>query len=99
MAMPPFDWNLKKEEQNIQKHGVDFATASQIWAGSVFERVDNRRNYGEVRFLAFGEVEGRVLAVVYTWREATRRIISARKANPRERALFSEEAGRRGGAP
>lgn len=93
--MPPFDWNLKKEEQN----GVDFATASQIWAGSVFERVDNRRNYGEVRFLAFGEVEGRVLAVVYTWREATRRIISARKANPRERALFSEEAGRRGGAP
>jgi uncharacterized protein len=97
--MPLFDWHLKKEVHNIQKHEVDFATASQIWAGSVFERVDKRRDYGEVRFLAFGEVEGRVLAVVYTWRGVTRRIISARKANPRERALFNEEARRRGGAP
>jgi uncharacterized DUF497 family protein len=44
--MPPFDWDLKKEEQNIQKHGVDFATASQLWGGSVFERVDSRRDYG-----------------------------------------------------
>ena len=97
--MAPFDWDPNKEEENVRKHGVDFTTASEIWDGSVFERVDDRRDYGEVRFVAFGEVEERILAVVFTWRGMTRRIISARKANPRERALFNEEARRRSGAP
>ena len=63
------------------------------------ERADDRRDYGEPRFLAFGEIEGRVLAIVFTWRGMTRRIISARKANPRERTLFNEEVRRRGEAP
>jgi uncharacterized DUF497 family protein len=97
--MAPFEWDSNKEEENIRKHGVDFTIASQLWDGQVFERTDDRHNYGEVRFLAFGEIEGRVLAVVFTWRGMTRRIISARKANPRERALFNEEARRRTGAP
>jgi uncharacterized protein len=97
--MAPFEWDPNKEEDNLRKHGVDFTTASEIWDGSVFERVDDRRDYGEVRFVAFGEVAQRILAVVFTWRGMTRRIISARKANPRERALFNEEARRRAGAP
>ena len=97
--MAPFDWDPKKEEENVRRHGVDFTTASEIWDGSVFERVDDRRDYGEVRFVAFGEVEEQILAVVFTWRGMARRIISARKANPRERALFDEEAQRRGGGP
>ena len=94
-----FEWDSNKEEENIRKHGVNFTAASQIRDGWVFERVDDRRDYGEVRFLAFGKIEGRVLAVVFTRRGMARRIISARKANPRERALFDEEAQRRGGGP
>ena len=97
--MAPFEWDPNKEEENILKHGVDFATASQLWDGLVFERIDDRRDYGEIRFLAFGEIEGRALAVVFTRRGVARRLISARKANPRERALFNEEARRRSGAP
>jgi uncharacterized protein len=107
--MAPFEWDSNKEEENIRKHGVDFTIASQLWDRLVFERIDDRRNYGEIRFLAFGEIEGRVLAVVFTWRGVARRLISARKANPSERALFYEnpieralfyeEARRRGGAP
>jgi hypothetical protein len=94
-----FEWDSNKEEENIRKHGVNFTAASQIWDGWVFERVDDRRDYGEIRFLAFGKIEGRVLAVVFTQRGMARRIISARKANPRERALFDQEAQRRGGGP
>jgi hypothetical protein len=94
-----FEWDSNKEEENIRKHGANFTAASQIWDGWVFERVDDRHDYEEVRFLAFGKIEGRVLAVVFTRRGMARRIISARKANPRERALFDEEAQRRGGAP
>ena len=62
--MAPFEWDSNKEEENIRKHGVDFTIASQLWDRLVFERIDDRRNYGEIRFLAFGEIEGRVLAVV-----------------------------------
>jgi uncharacterized DUF497 family protein len=54
--MESFDWDPSKEQANIHKYGVDFTTASQIWDGWVFGRVDDRRDYGELRFLAFGEV-------------------------------------------
>ena len=97
--MALFEWDPNKERENIRNHGVDFVTTSQIWDRLVFERVDDRRDYGEVRFLAFGEIEDRVLAVVFTQRGMARRIISARKTNPRERALFNEEPRRRSGAP
>ncbi|NJL83331.1 MAG: BrnT family toxin, partial [Chloroflexaceae bacterium] len=45
---------------------------------------DTRYNYGEERFIAIGESQGRVLAVTYTWRGDTIRIISARKATKNE---------------
>ena len=47
-----FEWDSNKEEENICKHGVNFTAASQIWDGWVFERVDDRRDYGEVRFFS-----------------------------------------------
>jgi uncharacterized DUF497 family protein len=90
-----FKWDPKKEFQNVEKHGIDFTTASLIWDGFVVERPDNR-DYGEPRFIAFGVAEGRVLAVVYTPRETVRRIISARIAARRERRFYEEEVDRRG---
>jgi uncharacterized protein len=94
-----FEWDRKKEALNVHKHGVDFETASLIWDRFVSERLDNRRNYGEPRFVAFGIAEGRVLAVVYTPRGAGRRIISARIADRRERRLYEEEVASHGQAP
>jgi uncharacterized DUF497 family protein len=52
--MADFEWDPAKEFFNIQKHGIDFSTAKLICDGSVFERVDRRRAYGEVRIQAFG---------------------------------------------
>ena len=49
---------------------------------------DTRRDYGERRIIAFGQVDGRVLVCVYTWRGSEqaplRWIISLRKANKGE---------------
>jgi hypothetical protein len=56
--------------ENLRKHGTDFTTASWIWRGSVLERIDDRRDYGEVGILAFGKVGGRLIAVLFTWRGA-----------------------------
>ena len=46
---------------------------------------DARQDYGETRCRAFGILEGRLLVVVFTVRDGVLRIISARKANARER--------------
>jgi uncharacterized protein len=97
--MPDFKWDPAKEAINVRKHGFDFTTASQIWRGSVAERIDHRSDYGETRIIAVGQVDDSILVVVFTWRGETRRIISARKANSRERALFEEENARRDKAP
>jgi uncharacterized protein len=88
--MAEFEWDPAKETSNRLKHGVDFETASVIWDGPVIEKRDARRDYGEARVIALGMVERRILAVVYTWRHETRRIISARKATRRERQNYEE---------
>jgi uncharacterized DUF497 family protein len=89
--MAEFEWDPVKEQRNIEKHDIDFSTASLIWQERVLEKIDDRRDYQEVRFRAWGEVEGRVVAVAFTWRGTARRIISARKANPRETRVFEKE--------
>jgi len=82
--MAEFEWDPEKERINTTKHKVDFRAASRIWEGIVLQSMDDRRDYGEIRIQALGEVDGRLMVVVFTWRGTTRRIISARKANPRE---------------
>jgi len=97
--MADFEWDPQKEQSNLRKHHLDFTTASLIWNGLVVEKTDDRRGYGERRIVAIGETAGRVVVVVYTWRGEDRRIISARRANSREKSLFEEEIKRRRGAP
>jgi|HubBroStandDraft_6_1064221.scaffolds.fasta_scaffold1150377_2 uncharacterized DUF497 family protein len=93
--MADFEWDPEKESFNLRKHGIDFTTALLIWENPVYERADKRRDYGESRFVAFGTVVDHVLAIVYTPRGEARRIISARKANAREKVLYETEIGPR----
>ncbi len=83
-----FEWDEEKRQSNLRKHGIDFVRAAAIFNGPVLEKVDNRYNYGETRFVALGEVEGVVLFVVITWRGSVCRIVSARRANKRERQQY-----------
>jgi uncharacterized protein len=64
----------------LARHGVDFELAKLIFEGPTLEGPDDRRNYGERRFGAFGLAKGIVLFVFCTWRGRRRRLISARKA-------------------
>lgn len=97
--MDGFEWDPQKESRNLKEHRLDFETASRIWDGPVFERTDSRRDYGGVRIVAFGQVEGRLMVVVYTWRGESRRIISARKANSREKRRYEEDFRQRSPSP
>lgn len=83
-----FDWHDAKHERNRRERGFGFDFAARIFAGRVLLRVDDRRDYGEVRVKAIGEAAGIVLVVIFTDRGDLRWIISARRANAKERALW-----------
>jgi uncharacterized protein len=84
-----FEWDERKNQLNKAKHGFDFAAAEKFFSSPVFERVDNRKDYGETRLIAFGEYHGQVLVVAFTIRRATvYRIISMRKANKNEQTTY-----------
>ena len=83
-----FEWDERKRESNLLIHKVDFIDVLSIFDGATLEIVDDRFNYGESRIRCLGEIEGRVYVVVHTWRGVDRRIISARKANARERRTY-----------
>jgi uncharacterized DUF497 family protein len=83
-----FEWDAAKSERNGRERGLDFATAALIFDGPVQTTLDERRDYGEERMIAIGEVSGQVIVVVYTDRGQVRRIISARRANRKERETW-----------
>ena len=74
--------------------GFDFAFASQIFDGLTVERLDDRKEYGEVRVVAIGIADDQFVTVVYTDRvdvgELVRRIISARRSNHYERQAYRQ---------
>ncbi len=82
------EWDEKKRLSNIAKHAIDFADAAQVFDGPIRVREERRRDYGEDRFSALGEADGRLLYVVYTRRSDRIRIISARRAGRDEREEY-----------
>lgn len=73
-----------KDATNLEKHGVSLALVSEMVWDEAIERMDDRKNYGEIRMIATAPIKNRLFVVVYTNRGDTRRIISLRKANDRE---------------
>jgi uncharacterized DUF497 family protein len=72
----------------VRERGFGFDYAARIFLGPTLERHDKRRDYGEVRMQAIGQVGKDVLFVVYTDRGDVRHIISARLASRKERKLW-----------
>ena len=86
----PLEWDEAKSLKNRRERGFGFEVASEIFQGPVLELEDQRRDYGERRFLAIGQVEENFLAIVYTWRGARRRVISARRAKRGKRDAYRQ---------
>ena|SRR2546423_8852919 len=83
-----FEWDADKSERCFQERKFDFDHAAKVFEEDYIEWEDRRANHGEARFITVGEVESRVLAVIWTPRGTIRRIISARTASKRERKRF-----------
>ena len=84
-----FEWDELKEQINITKHGIDFATASHVFLDpdrvEIFD--EKHSTVDEERYITIGLVED-VLTVVYTERISALRIISARIATKKEKELL-----------
>ncbi len=75
------EWDEQKREANLHKHGLDFADAERVFALPVLEALDDRKEYGEERWVGIGFLDGRVVVLVYTEPgDETLRVISLRKA-------------------
>jgi len=87
-----FEWDYRKAESNVQKHGVSFEEAVSVFADAMAltfsdsdhsETEDRSRTYGMSN-------KGRLLVVVHTERRNNVRIISARKATRYEKTIYKQ---------
>ena len=84
-----YEWDEAKAASNLAKHGVSFLDAAEVFEDAGHLEVDvSRAADGEIRFKIIGTFEGRLLAVVYTLRGDTVRVISARPTNRAEEKLY-----------
>ena len=77
-----------KRLRTLEQRGLDFLDAERVFAGPKLEFEDRRRDYGEVRTVCLGLMEGRMVVIIYTQRSFFRQIMSMRKANSREQLRF-----------
>jgi uncharacterized DUF497 family protein len=84
-----YGWDEAKRLDNIERHGLDFLAALRFDRSRAVDFPDDRYDYGEERRLAYGYVDGRLHALVYTPRGDACPIISFSKANRREQAPYA----------
>jgi uncharacterized DUF497 family protein len=87
------EFDQDKRHKTLLERGLDFARASEVFEGIHFTGQDSRVNYEEDRFITVGWLDARLVVLVWTPRGEVRRIISMRKANDREKALFTRHLG------
>ena len=86
-----FEWDDRKEHINISKHGIDFSTAALVFGDdNRIEKYDDLHSISEDRYITIGEINGIavIVVVVYTEREDSIRIISARLATKIEKEAY-----------
>ena len=85
----PIEFDAAKREATLRARGLDMARAEEVFAGATLTVEDDRRAYGEDRFITIGFLDEMMVVVVWTPRGGLHRSISMRKANERERRLYS----------
>jgi len=87
-----YQWDPGKATSNLEKHGIDFADAVGVFEDEWALTIEEQYIVGEQRFVTIGmDFPGRVLVVVYTYRNEGIRLISARTATKRERGAYERK--------
>ncbi|MGW8134163.1 BrnT family toxin [Sphingomonas zeae] len=78
------EFDPSKDQANVDKHGLSLADAVEFDLTAAVVVSDDRYDYGEVRYRAFGRVEGEARCLVFAVRGSVVRIISYRRAHEKE---------------
>lgn len=82
-----YEWDPAKAEGNLGKHGISFEAMGDFdWETAVIVP-DDRRDYGEPRYLAIGLIGPDLCSLAFTIRANRVRVISLRLAGRKERVL------------
>ncbi len=87
--MQEYEWDSAKAAANLSKHKVRFADAALSLEDPHALVTTDPDASGEERFICLGaDPEGRLLVTIFTHRGRKVRIISSRRASPRERRIY-----------
>jgi len=85
-----FEWDENKRSVNLHRHGIDFADVPRVFESERVIFIDDRFDYGELRFVAIGFLGLSLATITYTENDETTRIINARKATKNEQQKYFE---------
>ncbi|MBV8167852.1 MAG: BrnT family toxin [Alphaproteobacteria bacterium] len=85
-----FEWDPEKSALTFEKRDLAPAAAKIAFRGRLLRRQDTRKNYGEARYQVLGEIYGRIYVIVYTPRAGKCRIVSIRRADADETAIYDQ---------
>lgn len=87
-----FGWDERKSESNVEKHGISFAEAMSLWDDPDMIAVESPR-HGERRKIGLARWCGSCWTVVFVQEDERVRIISVRRATPKEAAAYDKARG------
>ncbi|MDD3993325.1 MAG: BrnT family toxin [Desulfobacteraceae bacterium] len=82
-----FEFDPRKSESNLQKHGIDFVEAQKLWLDVMLIEIPARTT-DEPRFLIIGKIVGKCWSAIITYRKDRVRIISVRRSRPEEVEIY-----------
>ena len=86
-----FEYDPRKSELNLAKHGMDFDEAQALWDDDAFLEIP-AKDLDEPRFLVIGKIRNKHWSAVITYREGNIRIISVRRSRDEEIELYENES-------
>jgi uncharacterized DUF497 family protein len=87
------EFDPAKRLLTLEQRGLDMNDASLVFSGLKMTLPDDRRDYGEPRWITVGFLNNRMVIVIWTPRNGKTRIISMRKANDREQENYYPRMG------
>ena len=85
----PVEFDEAKRLSTLESRGLYMARAMEVFEGPTLTSEDDRKNYGEDRFITIGFLDDKMVILVWTPRNDVYRIISIRKANEREKRVYA----------
>lgn len=85
-----FEYDPAKSATNLEKHGIDFEKAQELWRRRVV-KVPVADDYGERRYAMLGMIDGKHWTAIVTFRGERIRIISARRSRVKEASYYDAE--------